>query len=397
MKNLGLRIVNIKPSDLIIMLVWISNPLLDYFKIVLRHLPILSSVADMVVPLMFCSLIFMSAFFIKKVIHVTDILFYVTWAVIWMVHYICFPQNTTYMQECFSIFFCTVLPLYFVGVSMVNIKKILPYLEYLSYFTIVCYFIFKNIAVTDEQIIATGGDMVGAYALLPHLLLITWRALNRKQICRILIPIASFFILVMLGNRGSLLSYIFFIFVYFVLIKKIYKRLPVVILSIGLLLGIATLSDKILLFITIIITNMGYSTRILDKIQDNELLDSSGRDLIAERILSAIEEQPFVGHGITADRLICGTYSHNIFLEILVSFGCVIGSLLIFMLIYVMVRAYLETDDTVMRAFLLILFFSGFLQLIFSSSYLYSPNLFLLIGFSVLLAFRYKKYDRNWK
>ena len=385
----------ISPPDLIIMLVWISNPLLDYAQIVFNHLPIINSFSDAIIPFIFTLVVFGSLNFYRRVIQVNDILFYIVCALICGFSYVCYPQNATYMEVYFPDFLYSVLLVYFVGVSMVRIKKIFPHLELLSYITVICFFIFKNFVTTDGETVSAGGDMSGAYAILPHLMFISWRAIIRKGWSRILVPLVSVGILLILGNRGSLLCYIIFIIVYFLILEKKYKQPIFCIISAVLLVVTMCFSETIMMMAYYFVDSIGYSTRIFDKMLEDELLDSSGRNEIADMLINSIAERPFLGYGIAGDRLICDTYAHNLFLEFLVSYGVVFGGVIILMLIYIILRAYFKTHDIELKVFFLILFFSGFFPLMLSSTYLQEPDLFLFIGFSVLLAFRSKSIDHH--
>jgi hypothetical protein len=61
------------------------------------------------------------------------------------------------------------------------------------------------------------------------------------------------------------------------------------------------------------------------------LLDDNGRASIAEKALHYISDSIMTGNGMLSDRYLIGTYCHNIFLEILIDFGIVIGVPIYFM------------------------------------------------------------------
>ena len=136
----------------------------------------------------------------------------------------------------------------------------------------------------------------------------------------------------------------------------------------------------------------GYSVRIIDKLINNEFADSSGRDVIYEKLLVALNEKPF-GFGLMGDRLITGMYSHNIFLEFLSAFGYFGGGLISLFLVLVLLNAFNKSKSTNSCLFFLALFSIGFLPLLTSNTFLLYPEFFLLIGYSVKLIKKSKSID----
>lgn len=379
-----------RPFDLIIILVWISNPLITYAKIVMSHMPILHQFVDVIMPIIYISLIILSLGFLKTTIHFVDIMIYMLVAAIYLLHYICFPQNQAYLQQYLFSFFITVLPVYFVGVSMHDIIKIKPVLEVLSYIAILCYFIFRTIIAVEGDRSVAGGDMFGAYSLLPFLLFTTWCNFERYfNVLKLITLFSSLFVLLLLGNRGSMLCYIIFVALYFLsnsgrTIKSWMWLIGIVCMIIFLLFF-----NEIVLSLAYITEQLGFSLRIFEKIMDGEILDSSGRDALLSTAADAIFQKPFLGYGITGDRVILGgIYVHNIFLEILLAFGLSGGIILILAIFLIVIKAYRQTADRDLRAILLIFVSCGLFPLFLSSTYLDWPKFFLLLGFSVYLAFR---------
>lgn len=390
MRQLRKYIYDVRPLDLLILLIWISNPLLIYTKIVLSHIPIIHTFAEYLIPVLYASLIILSASMLIKRIRLNDLIFFVLVFIVFLLHFVCYPNNI-YMKEYFPEFLVSTLPMYFIGVSMKDIKKIFPHMEFFSYVAVICYFIFRKITSTDGDLNVSGGDMSGAYALLPFISFITWRIFeqNRKYL-RVIVPIICLFIFLLLGNRGSMLCYIIFIILYLCLVKKVYKRYSIIAGIILILIAIIVFFNEIIIATALLSEEFGFSSRIIEKIIEGGMLDSSGRDSLIKTSLTAIAQQPLFGYGITGDRTILDSmYVHNIVLEFLIHYGCILGSILIIVCFAIIIKAYRRSNDMGLRSMLLILIICGLCPLFLSSTYLEWPKFFLLMGFSTYLAFRH--------
>ncbi len=124
--------------------------------------------------------------------------------------------------------------------------------------------------------------------------------------------------------------------------------------------------------------------RILDYMNNNMLFDSSGRDEFNDVIIRSIMDNPILGHGIGADRIILqNRYCHNIVLEILVSLGIVFGTIIIAWIAYrviKMLKSNQEDYKTIAIAYL-----SGeIVKLFFSVSILQSTQIFIFLGMSLV-------------
>ena len=121
------------------------------------------------------------------------------------------------------------------------------------------------------------------------------------------------------------------------------------------------------------------SVRIISLLEA-DILNSSGRDLILEDLLSAIAKRPLWGYGLAGDMGLIGHYAHNIIVEMWVSFGVIFGSLLFLMIIYILVRGYQKALNADTKKFILLLVCSSFLRLFLSGTFLNEELLFFLFG-----------------
>ena len=122
------------------------------------------------------------------------------------------------------------------------------------------------------------------------------------------------------------------------------------------------------------------SFRILDMLQIGEISDDSGRGDIYETIKEGINQRILLGYGIGGDRILTDhAYAHSIILEFVCHFGLIFGLPFLGVLLYYTIQGVFDPDRN-MRALVVILFSGSVSRLMFSSSYILSPELFLLMG-----------------
>ena len=248
-------------------------------------------------------------------------------------------------------------------------------------------------------IFMTGGslrydDMTYAYGLcLPICLLLAQR--SKYDLPFILIGV---FCLFSAGTRGPLVCVV----VAYILTSFVKAQTPVrflINLLIGVLLILSCFTGifiEILKSILEIISNItDQPLRILDHLNAGELSDSSGRDYIAATIRDAISHRFFMGYGIGGDRYILGytrskdpslphseTYCHNIALELFISLGAILGTIVLLWILYRFFKMFVSKDNNYRT--IAIAFFSGqIVKLCFSSSLLNEPLLFVFLGMSI--------------
>lgn len=130
-------------------------------------------------------------------------------------------------------------------------------------------------------------------------------------------------------------------------------------------------------------SEIGFSTRVFDFIVEDELANTSGRDAIAEKIFVAITQDPFGGYGFMGDRSIVGTYCHNIVLEILCSYGIVFGGIGIITILSMVVLSIKRSWGNPVSWLMVMSACLVFVKLMFSSSYVFEPYFYMLLGLSI--------------
>lgn len=135
---------------------------------------------------------------------------------------------------------------------------------------------------------------------------------------------------------------------------------------------------------------LGLSVRIFEKLIEGDIADSSGRDLIVSQLLGALKNQP-MGFGLLGDRTIVGVYAHNIFIELLVSFGYFFGSIISLSLITIILLAFKKSRNSNIHLFYVGTVCFGFLPLLTSHSFLLYPNFWLFLGYTIQILTKFTR------
>lgn len=371
-----------------LMLVWASYPLSLMFNFFFSKVPLLKEDKDLVFPVFLVICLF---FVIKDIVKgnfIKVLFFYIIISFVIVFLAINAPVgNTRYIEDYLPAFYFTVLPFVFIGNAFKD-ERIFNLIYYASiigiFVTYANYFIIHPLSeiLFDEETQSTQGV---AYIFLPYILTVIWKLLERFSLFKLLLLIFSLLALLMLGSRGAFLSPIIFVFLFLVLCKKFYKNK---VLMFFLLLS-ATLIfvyfDQILLFMIDYITGEGYSTRIVELLSEGEISYDNGRYFIVEKIINTLDSHPW-GLGLCGSQVVAsGFYAHNLFLELIATFGWYFGGLICVLLIVFIVKGFISCEDDTQRGFYLVLLCTSFIPLMFSGIFLREPFLFMFLGYNFCL------------
>lgn len=161
------------------------------------------------------------------------------------------------------------------------------------------------------------------------------------------------------------------------------------------------LSDFGLSMISDILMSHGLNSRFIDSIKNFATFEelSNGRSRIWETAISLIKTGPFYGYGVYGERNAIYNigmkwgYSHNIFLEILVDFGWLFGSIIIVVLFFYLVLFFKSSKDKYEKLLVIIFLTIGF-ELVLSNSIWLHSGLWILMGL-IVNHFKYKRQKRD--
>ena len=127
-----------------------------------------------------------------------------------------------------------------------------------------------------------------------------------------------------------------------------------------------------------VFTDLGFNSRSLSYIASGDFLNSSGRNEITSMSISMIISKPLFGNGIGSDLATIGQYTHNLFLDLLLHYGVVIGILLSIVVLCLLLIGLFRSNN---KSIFVLFFCAGFLPSMISGTYLSSVFLWLFLGY----------------
>ena len=230
-------------------------------------------------------------------------------------------------------------------------------------------------------------SMPGGYALTFQLLIILDHFFEKRKWYDLVAVILDFVVIIIFGSRGPVLCIATLILLKVISSKTDFKhRLFMIIATAVLAVTIILFYDNIINSLLSIATSRGYSSRNLRLLLSENITFDSGRSSLLAEYFEKISKKPLFGYGIIGGWNGPGYYPHNIIVEMYLSFGYIIGSLI---LINLIIRCYqgLRNDNESKRRILQILI-SYCVSLFMSDSFVMFPAFFLLLGFSNVFSIR---------
>lgn len=361
----------------LVSLIWIQNPILSFVRGYCLSLPVIGQYADYVSPFLMLFPFLYALPFIMKKIRGFDVLFVVGFAAAFAMTYLFFPQNTPFLNTNAFNFLCILLPCYLVGRTF-DIEKVFKVFYLLSVLSIVLQFYYAFSYKVSES--TMGDQMVAAYSVLPHVLLIYIKMMKQFKVWDILFLLLGVFEILSFGTRGPLLCLCIFIVLFHVDFQNI--RGTKTWLFIGALGAFAVFYESILKKLMSVLESIpGASIRIFMKLQEAEFMADAHRNQIRDALYRALDDHPF-GMGLFGDRAVLGedSYAHNLFVEILVDYGYILGAAFSVLLVFFTFKAYYKSRE-MNHYFMELLICSAMINLLLSGSYLTSIHFFLMLGF----------------
>ena len=195
---------------------------------------------------------------------------------------------------------------------------------------------------------------------------------------------------VLAGTRGAIVALLVAILLKLVLLQtnKRKKALGVTGSAAAIILMNTKLPEIILGGVSDLFAAFGVAElRLVDYARDGLLMDTAGRDDIMRTLMDKVWENPVFGYGLGADRSFTKNemYAHNMVVEMWIAFGLVLGTVIVAWMGYRLFKAMTKTEKTTCML-IAGLFSSVVIKLLFSSSFIYSKELFLLLGLCLATA-----------
>lgn len=286
-------------------------------------------------------------------------------------------------------------PLYFIGkatakhnIGIINSMRLVPAIvafSYILYYIVSKGNMYGNIgysqwlgyALLPSCCIAINLVINGNFLQLPFMLVLLWGV------------VAS-------GARGPLLCVIFAVALLILgrADLKSFKWWGLILICVLFGISIYNYYEEVLYLLIQLFDEMNISTRTLNALLTESFTQSDGRNSLANGVWEGIRSNPF-GMGIFHDRQFLrpylrgamsseGTYAHNLFLEFLLQYGIVFGTIIIIVFIWLMVKCFINVRNNKEQFMcFVVLVASGFFPLLISSSYLQWENFYLMMGYFV--------------
>ena len=376
-----------QPFNAVYLIAW-GAILLGYWRGINNHLPVLGTMTDELEWCIVLAPILLSLPRLWKRIKTSDHIFVFACLIFYLLNIQLFPQNADVLVNRLFSFSLLTLPYYYIGVTL-DIKRFYKFFYYISVVAVfMCAFyelLYAQSASYTGDVDTSEYNMELAYSILPHVLMVSWRALKSFVILNIAPMLLGLMLLLSFGTRGPVICAIVFIAIYLVFIRPSKYQKTMRIITVACAVYAMSFLDQFMTFMQLMTFQLGMSTRIFDKYFEGELEDSSGRDYIRETLLRELSiDNSLFGHGVLGSYPYVNTYPHNIVLEFLFSFGWVWGIAILFCIVYIIAKMLINTHQCEINVtFGIILVIASILKLCFSSTFVDDALFFMLLGYCV--------------
>ncbi len=308
------------------------------------------------------------SFFRKPVLFISVLSFFVVLLTLTVVLY---PENTTVLKEQSLRFLLpVVVPSFICMLTVRDINVIKTSLQIVGWLAAIFAVLFLLFFLMGYFSIDKYSLSFSYACLFPMLVLY-----NQKRLLSIIISVIIFFEVVAFGSRGAAVFFVLYVLIN--LYKQNSKKIALALFGVVFILIVFP-------FFLQYIDKLDISSRSVNLMMEGDFWESVGRDTIYDNALNIIRNNPITGIGLYGDRVVLGTYCHNIVLEVLVDFGLFIGTTILICFSLILIKALLVSKFDA-HNIAVVLLFSGLMPHIFSGSYLQEPYFAILMGYCVWL------------
>ncbi len=370
------------PRVLLVLLAFCEKNIFRYMMLVVSMVPIVGVVSEFVLPVLYVILI-ISCINEKTKVGLTEIgvVAFMTTAIVFSC--LIYPENTEYITDSNN-FWNTIFPClrwFIVGLAILPDKDLMDLLGIVSCFAIIIETAFLVVYMIPRGLVGHD-DMNRAYQILPNAMLAFNYAFNNKKKLVWIISLSSIFYLLSLGTRGPLLLLIAYVFIKTLIVfsknRRKFGLLLGAVCVVGAILLIPGVFDGVLKIVGSVFETLGLSTRIVDFLSEGTVLSyAAGRDELSEIALQKIAERPFLGYGVYGEWPWFYWNVHNLYLELFIHYGVILGSAILLWVLKLVFGAY-KTKNVYSKDMILMFIFFVFLRGFFGGSYLMYGTFFLL-------------------
>lgn len=304
------------------------------------------------------------------------------------------------MYEDFTHKFLWALPFYLLGATLdfSKVKNLFRILSIATIWVSSLYFLYFIHGANYSGDAEFGDEnMYASYQfVLPIMYLIWYTFFDFKlkeigSLINLFSIILGIFAISMLGTRGPLVAIGIYVILYVFFFKISKHKVLYGLLFLCIAYVLIIWSEEIFMFFGSLAVNLGFSDRIFVSFLSGANIfkeGSTGRDAFYPILFRAMNDSPVFGYGIFGSFEFINAYPHNIFLEIIFSFGYVFGGLMIIFVGYLIKVSFnnnMSKDET---GFLFVLIGAGIIGLLFSNSFVVTPAFYLFFGFCLQMAYK---------
>ena len=370
-------------------LIW-ANVVLQYFYAAILHIGPISFLSTWIEPIIVTLLIIGAIPYFVKKIHGITYTVYILILFVYLISYILYTDNYDALNH-YYYRFLTALPMIFIG-QMINVSKIdkaFFYISVLNIFSTGLYYLVYTQSMSYSGNVVIEGDsheMVAAYNILPHVLFVMYKTFTRVTKLNLFTSVLGFILVSSFGTRGPFMCVVLFMGIYMVMLKE-FKRPFVAKASILLITTVIIMNiSHIMFFMSAIVSSLGMSDRIFQIFLDGNFIggEASGDErLYFVDVLESILQNStnFFGYGIAGAERFINSYPHNLLLELRFSFGNILGTFLMGIIIIMIYNKYKQDRIESDRVFLIILVICSIVKLFMSGTFIVDSFFYFLLGY----------------
>ena len=324
----------------------------------------------------------------------TTVIIYSCFIIAFSLNLIIFPQNSDYIQSVLFEFFLICLPCFIYSYSIDDYKIMYNVFNYVANIVVVVGLFISLLILTNKINIDSYSMALSYYLLIPSLLYL-YKFYNTFLLKYLIVFSLSMISILLIGARGPILCIAVYTIIY--LLNNIKgrndtKRLIVYVVILMILFIMLMFLRNILFFINSILESIDIYSRTIYVLL-NHFTHLSGRDELYKNAFRLIKENPILGIGIAGDRYYLDMYVHNLFLEIMLDYGVIIGLSIIVILLSIIIKSIFLIEKEKSNI-LLIFFCLSIVPLMVSGTYLNESWFWIYMGMILnLIANRTDRYE----
>ena len=348
----------------------------------------LSSATEQIFSVLWIIGIYFSLSLFFKSLRLIDIVAYLALISFYYLSPSIYPNTRFFVERTFSIFALNTFPFYFLAliIDFRRDKRAFTIISKLQLSLTAFFILLSLLRLINSS--ATGEQMWLSYSILFPTMFLYYIYSGTKKLLDLLFFLLGVALILMFGTRGPLLCLIIFLlaFLFFN-----YRHNAVMTINLLIVIGVFYIFLHPIVVVLMFLTrSVGLSTRIFESFFNDELFNyekSSGRDDIHELLWNrVVNDRGGIGYGLGSDRLLGrnGTeYAHNLIYEVWMNFGLYIGSLLLILFVFFIVKTFRKVYVSDKFNLFLILLMWSVGHLMLSGSYLQDFQVYFFVGYCV--------------